>query len=302
VETHQTKWNPVLRQAVIRVKPDYFALTETEREYYRLNLNTEDDFRIRQTVIKELFGIAVNTTEELDAVLEYPRVSERLANRANLEQGKVNPVREAIRRDIEALEPDWQDYDDFDVDSDFTHIAEQMTALLDAGHADDVVELGELFLRLAPQRYEYSHYDDWDIASGIAGCLDIILEALSRSSLPPAEQLLWYIDAELKDQYGVFDATENFIKKRCYKKADWRAVADVLEKRLQTKPVPGNDATRPGHYQRNKLSRWLQTVLEKIGRQTDIIELLQREAPITHRYDEEVVPPGQEKSLEPQHG
>jgi len=55
---------------VIRVKPDYFAFTESERTHYRLNLNTEDDFRIRQTVIKELFGIAVNTTEELDAVLD----------------------------------------------------------------------------------------------------------------------------------------------------------------------------------------------------------------------------------------
>ena len=70
VEPHQTTWNSVLRQAVIRVKPDYFALTETKREHYRLNLNTEDDFRIRQTVIKELFGIGVNTTEELDAVLD----------------------------------------------------------------------------------------------------------------------------------------------------------------------------------------------------------------------------------------
>lgn len=70
METIQTEWNAVLRQAVIRVKPDYFALSETEREYYRLRLNTEDDFRIRQTVIKELFGIAVSMTEELDAILE----------------------------------------------------------------------------------------------------------------------------------------------------------------------------------------------------------------------------------------
>ena len=70
MELHQTKWNAVLRQAVIRAKPDYFALSKTEREQYRLNLNTEDDFRIRQTVLKELFGIAVNTTEELDAVLD----------------------------------------------------------------------------------------------------------------------------------------------------------------------------------------------------------------------------------------
>jgi hypothetical protein len=33
-------------------------------------MNTEDDFRIRQTILKESFGIAVNTTEELDSVLD----------------------------------------------------------------------------------------------------------------------------------------------------------------------------------------------------------------------------------------
>ena len=37
MDTDQTKWNVVLRQAVIRVKPDYFALSETEHEYYRLH-------------------------------------------------------------------------------------------------------------------------------------------------------------------------------------------------------------------------------------------------------------------------
>jgi len=221
----------------------------------------------------------------LEVAQEYPRVSEILANRANLKQGKVNPVREAIRRDIEALEPDWQDYDAFDPDSDFAHIAEQMAALLDAGYADDVVELGETFLQLAPKRYEYSHDDDWSIASGTSECLDIILKALSRSALPPAEQLLWYIDAEQKDDYAIFDNTENFIKKRCYKKADWQVVVGVLEKRLKAQPVPRDNATSSGHYQRENLSRWLQTALEKCGRQTDIIDLLQREAPITHSYD-----------------
>ncbi|MFQ5644809.1 MAG: hypothetical protein ACE5FQ_14085 [Thiogranum sp.] len=221
----------------------------------------------------------------LEVAQEYPRISERLANRANLKQGKINPVKEAIRRDIEALEPDWQDCDAFDADNDFTHIAEQMAALLDAGYADDVVELGETFLRLAPRRYEYSHHDDWEIQSGIEECLDIILAALSHSSLPPAEQLLWYIDAEQKDEYGIFNNTEKFTKKRCYKKADWQVVASVLAKRLQTQTVPRDNTAFSSRYQRENLSRWLQTALEKSGRQTDIIDLLQREAPITHCYD-----------------
>ena len=216
---------------------------------------------------------------------EHPRISELLADRSNLKQGNISPIREAIRRDIEALEPDWQDYDAFDADTDFTHIAERLAALLDAGYADDVIELGEAFLELAPKRYEYSHYDDWGISSGIAKCLDIILKALTRSSFPPAEQLLWYIDAELKDEYAIFDNTEDFIKKRGYKKADWQVVSETLESRLQAQTVPQDNDTFSDNYKRENLSRWLQTALERSGRQTDIVGLLQREAPLTHRYD-----------------
>jgi uncharacterized Zn finger protein len=216
---------------------------------------------------------------------EHPRISELLADRSNLKQGNISPIREAIRRDIEALEPDWQDYDAFDADTDFAHIAERLAALLDAGYADDVVELAEKFLQLAPKRYEYSHYDDWEISSGIAECLDIILKALTRSSFPPAEQLLWYIDAELKDDYAIFDNTEGFIKKRGYKKADWQVVSAILESRLQAQTVPEDNDTSSDCYKRENLSRWLQTAMERSGRQSDIVGLLQREAPITHRYD-----------------
>ncbi len=42
----------------------------------------------------------------LEVAQAYPRIHEDLANRANLKQGKINPVRETIRKDIEALEPD----------------------------------------------------------------------------------------------------------------------------------------------------------------------------------------------------
>jgi len=45
------------------------------------------------------------------------------------------------------------------------------------------------------------------------------LKALPRSSLTPAEQFLWYIDAELKDEYAIFDNTKDFTKMRRYKKA-----------------------------------------------------------------------------------
>ncbi len=55
---------------MIRLKPDYFSLPEIECDAYRLHLTSEDDFRVRQTLLNGLFGIAVNNPEELDAALE----------------------------------------------------------------------------------------------------------------------------------------------------------------------------------------------------------------------------------------
>ena len=61
---------------------------------------------------------------------EHPRISELLADRSNLKQGNISPIKEAIRRDIEALEPVWQDYDEFDADTDFARIAENYPEII----------------------------------------------------------------------------------------------------------------------------------------------------------------------------
>jgi hypothetical protein len=53
-------------------------------------------------------------------------------------------------------------------------------------------------------------------------------------------------------------------------------VSETLEKRLEAQPVPGDSASSSDSYNRAKLSRWLQTALDRGGRQSDIIQLLQR--------------------------
>lgn len=47
VEINNRERSTILRQTVIRLKPNYFALPEIERDAYRLHLTSEDDFRIR---------------------------------------------------------------------------------------------------------------------------------------------------------------------------------------------------------------------------------------------------------------
>jgi hypothetical protein len=66
----QTEVDAVLRRAIIRVWPDYFAWPEAERERFRLKRSREDDARIRQAVVRSLFGCEVRSEEELDALLD----------------------------------------------------------------------------------------------------------------------------------------------------------------------------------------------------------------------------------------
>ena len=60
----------ILRRAIIRAIPEYYAWPETERERYRLSVPKEQDFLIRQAVLRSLFGIEVETEEGLNEVMK----------------------------------------------------------------------------------------------------------------------------------------------------------------------------------------------------------------------------------------
>ncbi len=66
----QTDKDAILRRAIIRVWPDYFSWPESRREQIRLQRSREDDFRIRQAVVKSLFNCEVQLENELDALLD----------------------------------------------------------------------------------------------------------------------------------------------------------------------------------------------------------------------------------------
>lgn len=62
--------SPELRQAVMRVRPDYYALSEEEQELYRAGISSKDSRRIRQSLLKSLLNIDVSSLEEMDAIFE----------------------------------------------------------------------------------------------------------------------------------------------------------------------------------------------------------------------------------------
>jgi len=60
----------ILRRAVIRAIPAYYAWPKTERERYRLSVPREQYLLIRQAVLRSLFDIEVSTEVEMNEVLE----------------------------------------------------------------------------------------------------------------------------------------------------------------------------------------------------------------------------------------
>lgn len=226
--------------------------------------------------------------ELIEFILEmsgkHPQIAKQLSDRTNFYTGNITQITGSLRREIEALEPDgYYDDEDFSHD-DFDSIHEHLCKLLDSGHPDAIVDLGTTFIEVAQRRYEYGHSGDWGIGYGIEKCLEVIVKALPLSSLSPAEQLIWYIDAVMDDDYCIFDNVKNISKKRDYKKDDWAEVRAILEDRLKKLTSSDEDSRYPRRYKREQLTKWTETAMEKSGNKRDAIDLLKREAPITHCY------------------
>ncbi len=74
-----------LRRAIIHAIPEYYAWTEAEQEQHRLNISSETNFRIQQSLLKSLFDINTNSEEQLDdAINEFDDEKYLLLNSALL--------------------------------------------------------------------------------------------------------------------------------------------------------------------------------------------------------------------------
>ena len=88
-------------------------------------------------------------------------------------------------------------------------------------------------------------HDEGETGNEISSCLEIVFRALSQSSLPPVDQMLWVIEAELEDEYELCYGSESFWKKK-QKTSDWSAVADILSERLnKLQPAKGKRTAFP---------------------------------------------------------
>lgn len=61
---------PILRRALVRVKPDYFSWPLEAQEQYRVTMPEDDTFHIQQVVLQGLFDMTLDTEAQLEAARE----------------------------------------------------------------------------------------------------------------------------------------------------------------------------------------------------------------------------------------
>lgn len=75
--------DPALRQALMRVNPEYFAWSLEAQERYRVGMPEQDAFRLRQALLKALFGLHAQTEDDLAKISDQFGDEEHLVfNRA----------------------------------------------------------------------------------------------------------------------------------------------------------------------------------------------------------------------------
>ncbi len=216
-----------------------------------------------------------------DLARRFPDVRKALQDEYELAAGKVAQLVQTVRSEMIEIgaQAGW---DDDGESADYSRMRGHLRELLNRGHADEVLTLGEELLQAGIEQVESSH-DDGD-AYEITQCMQIVFQALPHSTLSPAEQLLWAIDAQLKDDYSLCDDTEGFWDVE--KPADaWSTVADELLQRLEYSPPATDDQYGSPNYRRDHLSNWIIQALEHAGRNDEIVPLCEREAEVTGSYE-----------------
>ena len=163
----------------------------------------------------------------------YPDVRQFVQDRHNLSAGAVPKLVKSLRAEIADLsqESGWRNqWSGEGSIPDYSRVRGRLQALLAQGHADVVLEVGAQLLETGTKQVEISD-DEGETAEEIASCMDIVFQALPRSSRASAEQMWWAVEADLADGYELCRGATPFWEGSHPKEA-WNGLADQLAQRL----------------------------------------------------------------------
>lgn len=216
----------------------------------------------------------------------HPSVGEKLNDLAVLESGEVQTLVSAIRREIGALsaEPGWsRHWSNESYVPDYSRVRERLEALLSRGHADEVLALGKELLDKGVEQVGMSD-DDGQTHDELASAMDLVFRALPLSSMAPVEQMLWVINAELKDEFELCRGARTFWDLP-HTSGEWSELANRLLARLRETQKPKGETRFHDRYARDRLTNWIILTLQESARRDEIIPLCRAEAPITASYE-----------------
>ncbi|MGM0787964.1 MAG: SWIM zinc finger family protein [Thermodesulfobacteriota bacterium] len=215
----------------------------------------------------------------------HPGVAREIVDRQQLASGDTQTILKRLRREIRDINegPYWHDpLEDEKFMPDYTGIFKRLEALLHAGHADEVVNLGRELLSAGVRLVE-DYHDEGEEAMELAACMPVVVRALEQSSLDHPDRLHWALDAVLDDPYDLYDALAEYLYED-HPESAWSTLADRLLQRLKKMKLSrGKDRFR-GCYERNRLSDWAIHALERAGREDEIVPLCKSEAKKTDSY------------------
>jgi uncharacterized Zn finger protein len=252
-------------------------LNEFDEVYRQTNAITETKF-LEPFLKKHTKAQLVELIKEL--ARQYPLIMAHLQDQSHLSSGDISDMVSSIRSEIQELssEPGWQNHwRNEGYIPDYSRVKHRLEGLLDQGHADEVIVLGEELLEAGIRQVEMSD-DEGETEEEIASCMDVVFRALPETSLSPADQMLWAVDRELEDQWALCEGVEVFWKQK-KKETDWNILADDLTKRLK-----GFSKAKDDRYDRDRLTNWIITALTNAGRRAEIVPLCEKEAVRTDSY------------------
>ena len=252
----------------------------------------DDECAMPEDMRQEIDGFLTDKTKTqlIDLIHElagqYPQISRELSDRKQLLSGGVKTLVTRLRKEIRdiAAEPGWQDYWNGEgFTPDYSGIHKKLATLLKAGHADEVLALGQELVKSGMRQVAESH-DEGETAVEVADCMPVIVAALDQSTLNAVDKLDWALDAVLDDQFEVCEAFAEYLHRR-HPLSAWHTFADLLLARLKKLKgaVDADDFNR--NYHRDRLSDWAIHALERAGREDEITPMCMAEAKQTGSYD-----------------
>jgi uncharacterized Zn finger protein len=232
---------------------------------------------LEQLEKRELIDILVEFAEKDSSLGLYLRDRQSLA--AENPAGVVGE----IYSEMDELWREARDYENWNYESEeipeFSDLQIRLESLLDSGHPEELLEIGKELM----DRYDgIAEYDEeGEIGTKISRCMDVVFKALSQSSLPAHEKMLYAFEIELKDNYNILD--EHSLWKEDFSQEEWKLFSEALKVRLQEAEREENDLYYSS-WERDYVIDRLVDALEKAGLSEEIIPICELEAEISGSY------------------